>query len=174
MTLKQLETVISQKCRRWIDSRSCSEVGIVHDLPGNDAGHLIFCVERSIQARERRVYRCRRGHREFRNDFRNLMEGEWCEVPPLLANGPAQRKFPFWKVLEMRCGLKSKTSKTVIEITALERFSEVVSLGLTVELAAAARADHFKTRAGRRNFRRVESARGVHFHESSRHGVCQR
>ena len=74
----------------------------------------------------------------------------------------------------MRRRLKSKTSKTAVEVTALEWFSEVVRLGLTMELAAAAPADHFKVRPGRRDFRGVKSAGSIHFFENSKHWVCQR
>ena len=76
MALKQLETVVAQKCGRWIDSRPRVEMGILHNLSGDDAGDLIFCVQRSVQARESRADRCRRKRREIRNDLRKVLQAE--------------------------------------------------------------------------------------------------
>src|SRR5215470_2038712 len=92
-----------------------------------------------------------------------MLKRERSKKRPLIKMGrrSAQQKLSFAKSLEMRGGSETEIAEPRVQITALKRLAEIVSLGLAVKFCAAFASRHAEGGSWRANLRRVDRRRNL-------------
>src|SRR5262249_42388025 len=84
-----------------------------------------------------------------RNEPRDMLESQRGEIQPVPEplKGSTEPRFRFRKPLEVRCRVKTKRAKPLIEIAVLKGVTGVIGFGFSMHAGTASPAGHLEFRA---------------------------